>query len=160
MPAYLGLRITATPEQVAEYVSKLWPENDEVFYCNHSAHDDEHLGAKHPHAHIVVPYGTFKAQKTPGALEKEALRKRILRVLALEGNAKTAISIYTNEFSDACTYFKHAGHTFHGSEEMTKIYKASPDWVERRLHLLPGEGRWVRPLLNVQKVLAGICNQI
>jgi hypothetical protein len=67
---YLGLRVTGSPEEIAGYVTKMWPDCDDVFYCNHPP-DDE---VKHPHAHIVIPCKFTPNDKRPlGFKEREAL---------------------------------------------------------------------------------------
>lgn len=133
---YIGIRVTGIPEVIAEYVTKLWPDRDDVFYCNHPA-DDE---VSAPHAHIVVPY-EFKANdKRPlGFHEREALKVRIVRTLGLKGNGQFATSVYTNGIVSAMTYMKHMPTQVHGSDAMKKMFDEAPPWVEHRDHKMKEE---------------------
>ena len=130
---YLGVRVTASPADVAEYVSKLWPDRDDVFWCNHPPDDD----VKAMHAHIVVPCEfqlreKVTAKRPLGHHEREALKLRITRVLGIKGNAQFATSIYTNGIVSAMTYMKHAPTELHGSEGMKALFHQAPPWVENR----------------------------
>lgn len=154
---YLGVRVTLDPEAAQQFVRTVFGDRNDVFWGNHPAHTDDHPGASAAHAHIVVPFVNFAAptgKKIPGFDEKEALRKRIQRLTNLKGNAQMAISIYTNDLVNACTYFKHSEVEFHGSKAMRAIFDSAPNWVESRPHLLTADTQddihVTKPSLNMR----------
>jgi hypothetical protein len=60
-----------------------------------------------------------------------------VRTLGLKGNGQYAITVFTNGFVSAMTYFKHIPNPpFHGNVAMTKMFEEAPPWVERRAHML------------------------
>jgi len=159
MDTYLGIRFTAPPEIVCEYINKLWPDREDVFWCDHPKHDDSHEGATHLHSHVVVPT-LFKdaVGKPVGVLEKQAINKRIGRVLGLRGNAQSAVSIYTNGVVSAMTYMKHSpGVIFHSRTDAVKeMYDKAPAWVENRAHMQAGDGQSndIHEVMKAEKALS------
>jgi len=135
---YISVRISASPAEIEEYVSKLWPSRDDVFWCNHPKHDDNHSGATHDHAHIIVPY-VFKqptGTKTIGEAERDALKVRINRTVGLKGSTKFATTVFTNGYLCAMTYMKHVPGAFIvGSTPMKVMFESAPPWVENREHM-------------------------
>jgi len=128
----------------------MWPDREDIFWCDHPAHDDPNdpVGSSVPHSHVVVPYvfsepkidPSKKRQPMLGDAERIALRARVVRTLGLKGNAEYATSVYTNGFQAAMTYFKHVPNVpFHGNDAMKKMFAEAPPWVEKREHMLSAD---------------------